>query len=201
MVLGGCSLFSKEESKTTTTTTSTTEATSTSSTTQPPGDAGVEALKPVLDALVKEEARLIDAMLFNNGAAFKDPNSPERAAYFDLFTGREWPDALLESIGEPMTRGRYLAPVPGETQANFGWVLDVHPVATSDFPQGAPNEVEFTQCALGRGIIVDEAGHQVDDTNSVGAGRTLARRQDGVWKIDAAVEDLDPALCAGGPPA
>jgi hypothetical protein len=201
MVLGGCSLFSEDDSKTTTTTTSTTEPSSTSSTTQPPGDAGVEALKPVLDALVKEEGRLTDALLFNNGKAFKDPDSLERAAYFDLFTGRELPETLLESMGEPMTRGRYLAPVPGETQATWRWVLEVFPITTTDFPRGAPNEVEFSTCALGRGVLVDEAGNRLDDTNSVGAGRTLARRQDGVWRIDAGIEDLDPALCAGGPPS
>jgi hypothetical protein len=198
-MLAGCSLFTENDSKSTSTTTSST--TTTESTTQPPGDAGPEALKPVLDALVKEESRLVDAMLFDKGAAFKDQDSPERAAYFDLFTGTEWPEALLESMGEPMTRGRYLEPVPGETQATWAWVLEVFPNVTSDFPDGSSNEVQFTQCAMGRGIVVDESGNKVSDSNSFNAGRTMARRHGGVWKLDSAVEDLDSAVCAGGPPS
>jgi hypothetical protein len=199
VLLGSCSLFSKDDSKATTTTTTTAPA-STSSTTQPAGDAGPEVLKPVLDALVKEEAILVDALLFNKGEAWKDENSPERAAYLELFTNQDGAKSFLASMGEPISRGRYLAPVPGEDQATFAWVLDVFPKVTPGYSQGSLDEVEFTGCSLSRGIVVDEAGNKLGDANSVAADRTLARRQDGVWKIDSGIDDLDPRLCDGGPP-
>jgi hypothetical protein len=66
---------------------------------------------------------------------------------------------------------------------------------------GTLNEVEFSSCEERRGIVVDEAGNNVEETAGVAAGRLEARRYDGVWKIYSQVETLDDSVCAGGHPA
>ena len=198
VILSGCSLFSDSDSKSSTTTSKpNTSSEPPSTTTQPPGDAGVEVLKPVLNQLMEDSAGLRDELMLNKGAALLDPDSRQRAAFIDLFApGSTLPDELLDAMADNFVDGYYLEPFPGETKANWAWVVEVFPRPNG----GTLNEVEFTSCEERKGVVVGKSGNKSSETVGVAGGRLEARRYDGVWKIHSQVETLDDSLCAGGHP-
>ena len=84
----------------------------------------------------------------------RSANSPDRAAYIDLFSpGSELPERLLTDLEGPVSRGRYLVPAPGEARMSWGWVVELYPYNG----EGTANEIEFADCALSKGVVVDEA--------------------------------------------
>lgn len=198
LAASGCSSDDGADATSTSTTegaekgTSTTVApTSTTSTTQPRGDD--PTVEEALDDLAAEYARRTDAVTLDPEKLL-DKGSAERQAYLELWVpGSTWGEEILDINRNLVTNeGKYLEPVPGHDRATEAWVVEV-------LPGGGANEVQYVFCERLRGIQVDKNGKKQKDIDAVGAFRLSARRVEGRWTIDERFEELDPAVCDGGP--
>lgn len=179
VLAGACSDDDDAGSATTTTseprsTTTTTDETSSSTSTTQPEATDVQAVTPVLQALMGRYDAAVTAILADPRVA-STPERPEVVAYLALFTERSaFADGALANWVREGEAGRFYRPGAGG-QLTTSTVTKVTPAS--------PDEASFTVCARNSMEITDAEGNAVESIGGQSAATVVAVRVDGIWRI------------------
>lgn len=158
--------------QTTSTSTDTTSSTSTS-TTQPPGT-DVEALAPVLEALIDRYDAAVAAILTDPRVA-ADRSSPQVATYLGLFVpDSTFPDTALQFWADEGDEGKFYRAGPRGQM----YESTVQSIETT-----SADQVDFMVCSLSSLVVVDATGRELSSEGGATAGSVSAVRVDGSWQL------------------
>lgn len=153
--------------------TSSTRLSSSSTTTEPPAT-DVDAVRPVLEALIDRYDAAVAAILADPRVA-AEQDHPAVREYLSLFSSDSgFPEGALQFWSNEGRRGRFYRPGP-RGQMHESTVQSVEAIS--------PETAEFSVCTIISIEIVDASGTLVEVDGGVNGGEVVAVRIDGTWSL------------------